>query len=693
MRKIKFLLIMFFVAGLRAATITVSSTGDAGAGTLRDAITTANGNVDLSNIINFSISGTLNLLSSLPTITKQLTIDGTGQNFIIDGNDTTTIGLDITAAAPNSIIQNITIQDIGIAPSVGQDSTGIIVSGISSQINSVTIIDVAGVNNLQPAGAGGDAFGITINANNVIVQNGTISNITGGLGDSSGGGVAIPGGNGGLARGIALDAITGASITGNTISDVNGGNGGTGGAIVGTGFDGGNGGEANGVFIASGGTNNTIQNNNISDNDGGNGGFANATITSTAAGNGGNAGLGVSIRVDGNNNIVSQNMNLTGNSGGVAGKGGLSNNNPGNGGNAGLGASIQINGDSNMISSNMGIGGNSGGTGGDGGDTLIAATTTGDGGNGGDGIGIALFGSDNTTNLNNVLATNTGGSGGVPGVGGVPGIPGVVGEPFGVLVDTGNENKITQNDITGNALHFGIALQNNGNDNQVEPTMVMLSICNGTFFSVEGELNNNNASLGNRNYIIEFFNNAASADPEQGRTFVGQIEVTTGADGNVSFFEDLMPIAPINVGDFITSTATINSGLPIDNTSEFSVPVAVEDGQDVDDMSVSTEQNTPVAILLSGMSGTPQTFEIKQPPTNGTLSAITPLTGPPNVTAEITYTPNDGFTGIDSFVYSFTDDECNGIVTIVVLTGDPNKDLTPLIKSKYMQFCNLVPIG
>ena len=223
--------------------------------------------------------------------------------------------------------------------------------------------------------------------------------------------------------------------------------------------------------------------------------------------------------------------------------------------------------------------------------------------------------------------------------------------------------------------------------------MVMISVCDGTLIGIAGELNNNDVGLGNRDYILEFFNNAASSDPEQGRTFIGQIAVTTGADGNVSFFQEFIAIAPLAIGDFVTATARLDSGSPIDNTSEFSVPVQVEDGQDVNDVSVTTNQGTPVTITLSGASNTPQTFEINSPPSNGSLSAIIPLTGPPTVTGEITYTPNEGFTGVDSFTYSFINGECTGTVSIVVLSGDPNKDLTPLIKSKYGPFCKLLPNG
>ena len=61
------------------ANFTVTNTNDSGAGSLRQAITDANA-APGSDIIRFNIPGggvrTINLLSSLPTITSQLTIDG-----------------------------------------------------------------------------------------------------------------------------------------------------------------------------------------------------------------------------------------------------------------------------------------------------------------------------------------------------------------------------------------------------------------------------------------------------------------------------------------------------------------------------------------------------------------------------------------------------------------------------------------
>ena len=84
--RVMLLLIVFTLPvslGLRAATYTVTSTGDAGAGTLRQAMTDANTNPG-ADIIQFNIGGggaqTITITSSLPTIASELQIDGTTQS-------------------------------------------------------------------------------------------------------------------------------------------------------------------------------------------------------------------------------------------------------------------------------------------------------------------------------------------------------------------------------------------------------------------------------------------------------------------------------------------------------------------------------------------------------------------------------------------------------------------------------------
>lgn len=58
------------------ATFTVSNNMDTGPGSFRDALTMLNGSSDPSNTINFDASYIVTLFSSLPLITKTVTING-----------------------------------------------------------------------------------------------------------------------------------------------------------------------------------------------------------------------------------------------------------------------------------------------------------------------------------------------------------------------------------------------------------------------------------------------------------------------------------------------------------------------------------------------------------------------------------------------------------------------------------------
>jgi hypothetical protein len=78
------------MSGLARATLfTVINTNDTGTGSLRDAINSANLAPTVANTINFSVSGTITLGSTLPTIVNtspgSLTIDGSGRSITVDG--------------------------------------------------------------------------------------------------------------------------------------------------------------------------------------------------------------------------------------------------------------------------------------------------------------------------------------------------------------------------------------------------------------------------------------------------------------------------------------------------------------------------------------------------------------------------------------------------------------------------------
>jgi hypothetical protein len=90
--KSKIILLTLFLLGLQllsATNYTVTSNADAGAGTLRQAITDANASGTLPITITFSGVSSISLASALPTLNKAMTIDG-GSGVTIVGSSATT---------------------------------------------------------------------------------------------------------------------------------------------------------------------------------------------------------------------------------------------------------------------------------------------------------------------------------------------------------------------------------------------------------------------------------------------------------------------------------------------------------------------------------------------------------------------------------------------------------------------------
>jgi len=120
-----------------------------------------------------------------------------------------------------------------------------------------------------------------------------------------------------------------------------------------------------------------------------------------------------------------------------------------------------------------------------------------------------------------------------------------------------------------------------------------------------------------------------------------------------------MPNPNFNGPDSFTFKA--NDGFEDGNIATVSVTVApVNDAPVANDDSVTTQENTAVAILLtaSDADGDPLTYSVVGAPANGTLSGTAP---------NLTYTPNPGFTGSDSFTFKANDGlEDSNIATVSV---------------------------
>lgn len=84
----------------------------------------------------------------------------------------------------------------------------------------------------------------------------------------------------------------------------------------------------------------------------------------------------------------------------------------------------------------------------------------------------------------------------------------------------------------------------------------------------------------------------------------------------------------------------------------------------VADMAVTTDVDTAVAVTLDGRDpdGDPITFKVMGEPANGTLSGAMP---------DLTYTPNPGFDGADSFQYQASDGDLDSAMATVSITVMP----------------------
>ena len=182
--------LMFFLASpAHAATITVSSTGDSGAGTLRQAIIDA----AAGDTIDFSINGTITLTGSELTIGKNLTITGPGASSLtIDGNNNSRIFM---------VSSGFTLTLSGVT--IDNGNSGTWGGGIANE-GTLHISDSV-ISNCDANGAGnGYGGGIDSWNGTVTVTNCTIS---GNTAVNQGGGIRIENGS---------VTITESTLSGNT---------------------------------------------------------------------------------------------------------------------------------------------------------------------------------------------------------------------------------------------------------------------------------------------------------------------------------------------------------------------------------------------------------------------------------------------------------------------------------------------
>ncbi len=543
-----------------ATTYTVTTTADSGPGSLRQAITDANGNVG-ADTIEFNIVGsgvqTIAPASALPQITDGVTIDGytqpgaspntnapdQGTNAVllieIDGTNTGTGSeaavLFFAPASGNSAVRGLVINRGKWA--------GIRVSGVAGMSIDGNFIGT------DPTGTAAHAntdFGIQVN-------NGASSITIGGTTPA--------------ARNL---------ISGNGMQGVNfgsGGNGGTGhlvqGNLIGTDASGGNAltGNQTGINISS---------------------SMNVTIGGTTAAErnviSGNGGYGVRLN-SGSNLVASGNFIGTD----VTGMGPLGNLNYGiladaNG--AMIGGSAP--GAGNVISANAidGISISGGVTGVTIQGNFIGTDATGTYALGNQNRGISVFGSNTT------IGGTAAGEGNVVAHSGVGGI---------VVLGTVSGNAIRGNSIYANGT-IGIDLGSDGvtpndaldadtgaNGLQNYPLLTSAVPASPSGTEVVGTLDSTPSTM----YALDFFANPACAgrphDFEEGLIYIGSTTVPTDGAGHAAF--DVTLAYTIEADQHVTVTATDPNG----NTSELSPRIV---------FSISPVSGPPAAGLLFVVRGT-----------------------------------------------------------------------------------------
>jgi hypothetical protein len=152
-------------------------------------------------------------------------------------------------------------------------------------------------------------------------------------------------------------------------------------------------------------------------------------------------------------------------------------------------------------------------------------------------------------------------------------------------------------------------------------------------------------------------------DPLTYAVVVGPTDgVLSGAAPDLTY----TPNANFNGTDSFTFKA--NDGSVDSNIATFIVTVsALNDAPVANDESVSTDEDVPVTITLTGsdIDDDPLTFVVVTSPTNGILSGT-----PPN----LTYSPNENYNGSDSFTFKTNDGALDSAVATVGIIVNPVND-------------------
>ncbi len=169
---------------LLLATFTVSNTNDDGLGSFRQALLDAGASLDPSDVIEFGVSGTIELLSALPAIQRDLLIDGTtapgyaGEPLVVIdgiGAGVGVNGLYLASGSNGSVIRGLDIRQFSGAGILVESSDNVIANNrVGTDVTGeLDLGNQAGGVVFNGPGASNNTLGGTVSADaNVIGRNG-----------------------------------------------------------------------------------------------------------------------------------------------------------------------------------------------------------------------------------------------------------------------------------------------------------------------------------------------------------------------------------------------------------------------------------------------------------------------------------------------------------------------------------------
>lgn len=134
------LLLLLVASPVWATTFTVMNTNNSGAGSLRAAITSAMADADGDTVACGSIAGTITLSSSLPDITRPVTLDCTNQADCVGQTWNVTIQGDVSlSAALNIKASTVTIKGWTISGFTGASAQAIFLDNSAATLDGVIV--------------------------------------------------------------------------------------------------------------------------------------------------------------------------------------------------------------------------------------------------------------------------------------------------------------------------------------------------------------------------------------------------------------------------------------------------------------------------------------------------------------------------------------------------------------------------